>query len=890
MKTGHIILCLWVGVLTMAWSADVDGADKDRYLTGKQAYHEPRDRDVDVEHLDLKVEVDLRRGRVQGTATVRGTLSPGATEVILHGVDLTIDKAHWVDGSKPEKASWRGDGQRLRFARDATSKRSFALRMTYRATPRKGLYFVLPTSDTAKRPVHVFSQGETEEARHWIPCPDDPDERMTWNIEVTVARDLVVLSNGRKTRSVVKGPLRTTGYRVDQPYPIYLLNLAIGPYVEVVHRKGKVRLSSWCFQNDRQQVASISERLPDMLDFFNKALGVEYPFSSYSHVYVHDFGWGGMENITLTTLTHRAIGDRRTVLDRTIDGLLAHEIAHQWFGDLVTCRTWAEIWLNEGFATYFEKLWAEHAFGTERFAEKMAGARRGALEQDGRYLRAIVQDRYTDAGELFDGHSYSKGAWMLHMLRHRLGRKAFLGGISSYLRQHRLGSVETVDLRQALERSSKRSLRGFFERWIHQPGHPELYVNIQYLATDKRLRIRFEQRQRVSAQMPLFELPIEVAIRSTRTAKPSLHRYLLKARNGELSLPMKQRPDLVEIDPNMGLFAKWRIKAGVDMLANMARDGRHPDVRLRAVRSLKYELRSSRAVLALLGVLRSDKARHVRAAAAKTLEQAPRKAARAGLLRALAKDPEAMVRRAAARTLGTLHDEQSWKPLERSARGDRSYATVRASLKALATIDRQRARPILVKATGWSSYRHGVAIEALSLLGRIADGRDLKRIWTATGRASPQALRRGAVAALAAFGVRREASREAIREHLEGLLHDNSMRTRRSVANALHALDDPASRSALLGAAGRESNGRLAQNMKRWAAALGKGMSADKRLRRIEETLERLQREGRGEEKGGDRGRDGHQGHRPDDRGGEHKDGRRDEHGKKRRGGQDRPS
>jgi HEAT repeat protein len=413
-----------------------------------------------------------------------------------------------------------------------------------------------------------------------------------------------------------------------------------------------------------------------------------------------------------------------------------------------------------------------------------------------------------------------------------------------------------------------------------------LYANIQYLADDKRLRIRFEQRQRVSAQMPLFELPIEVAIRSTRTSTPSRHSYLLKTRHGELSLPMKRRPDLVEIDPDMGLFAKWRIKAGVDMLANLARDGAHPDVRLRAVRSLKHELRSSRAVSALLEALHKDKARHVRAAAARVLEQAPRESARAGLLRALTDDPEAKVRRAAARALGKLHDAKSWKRLEASARSDRSYATVRAALRALATIDRLRARPILVKASAWTSYRHGVAIEALSLLGRIADGRDLKRIWAATRHTQPQSLRRGAVAALAAFGVRREASREAIREHLEGLLHDDSMRTRRSVASALRALDDPASRSALLGAAGRESNRRLAQKMKSWAGALGKGISADKRLRRIEETLERLQRDGRGEDKGGDRERDGERTNRQ----GDDKSGKKDKSRDKRRDGHERPS
>lgn len=849
--------------------------DARRYLDGRLPWHEPRARHVDILHLDLDLQVAPDQQRVEGTATWQGRVVHAGAEVVLHAVALELQAAHWLQGGQERPALWSQQGEELHFAPPTSAADpTFTLRIRYAARPRRGVYFVAATAGDRARPAHIYTHGEARETRHWLPCPDDPDERLTWTVQLRVPKAMTALSNGEKTSDTVRGAWRTARYTLDQPFPIYLLSWVAGPYREVVHPHKRVRVSTWALPGDDKRVAHLGRKLPAMLDHFEKLTATPYPFARYGQVFVHDLGFGGMENVTLTTLNVRTVGDEASDRDWPPDALQAHELAHQWFGDLLTCRTWAEIWLNEGFATYFQKLWTEHDGGADRFAEEMAWARKSVFDQDQRYLRPIVQDRYTRPGELFDGHSYAKGGWVLHMLRRKMGDAAFFAAMAAYVRAHRLASVETPDLRRHLEQASGLSLRGFFQRWVYQPGHPEVRAQFRWLGDQRRLSIRFEQRQKIGPGQPAFDLPITVAVRATVASAPSLHVYRLDRAQGELSIPMGQRPALVEIDPDMELLVDWELVSGVDNLIALARHGRRADTRLRAVHALRKHTASLRAVEALLEVLSGDKARHVRARAAAVLGQAPRDAQlRAGLQRALSADPEASVRAAAARALGELHDGASWALLEKAAERGFSYGLQRAALAALSTIDRLRARAVLLRAADGVSYRDQVAVEALSWLGQLADGRDLQRLWAATLPDRPATLRAGAVTALAAFGVRQEAARTQIRLHLEGMLQEESRRMRDSASQALALLGEPDTRGALLAAARREVHPALAQRMRERAAELGGHTSDARRIQRLEETLERLQRQGLAERGGDGKGPhgDGARGHA--DRGGADRSG-----------------
>ncbi|MCO4759909.1 MAG: M1 family metallopeptidase [Myxococcales bacterium] len=813
-----------------------------RYLSGRLPVHEPRDQTTDITNMLLKVTIDPAKRSAQGDVTYKGVTLIDQPAVILHAVDLDIAEATLLMLGKTTKLPTKTPDHQLHIALPkAPVGTPFEVHVRWKVIrPAMGLFFIHPNKDAPKRPMHVWTQGETHGIRHWVPSPDHPDERMTWQLQITAPRTMRVLSNGAPGKVTPRGKLHTAHFRIDKPYPLYLLNVAIGPFQAHRHPHKRVQITSWATAEHAPRVGPIGKRTGEMLDVFEKLTGTRYPHKRYGHVYVDEFTAGGMENITLTTLTTRAIGTPATDHGRTIDGLLAHELAHQWFGDLVTCRTWADLWLNEGFATYYQKLWTWKAYGLERFAEQMAGARRSAMGADAAIPRPVVSDRYRDPSDLFDGHAYPKGAWVLHMLRERLGHAVFDAGIAAYLKAHRHQSVETADLRRALERVSHRSLRGFFKRWLRQPGGPRLTAKLQWRSKTKQLQVRLKQRQAIDGQRPAFNLPVEVAI---ATDKGIVRRVIaLSGKTASLTLPLGSAPSWVMVDPDMRLLASWKIKASADLVLPAAKLAPHPDARLRAVHALRGHLDRRKVVVGLTAVMRHDKARHVRAAAAKILGAARRDAVAKALRRALRKDKSAHVRRAAAAALGQLHDTESLKLLKNKARADKSDSVRKSCLRAVFAIDRIRARALLLAALRWPSWRNHIEGTALMLLAKLADGRDFDRIWKATTAGHPKSLRAVASLALAAYAVRVRATRDHVRGQLESLLQEDSVKLRYQAVAALKILSLPASARPLQAAAAREPHFRLADRMRRAAGSLGQKLPVEERIRSLESALRRLER------------------------------------------------
>ena len=853
-----LLICFVMMAPTPAAAAPPsDGPDgRDRYLTGRLPLHEPRSRTVDVQHMDLALTVQPQQHAAHGVVTYTGVTRSAAPTLVLYATDLNVTEVVLtVAGAVIPGPHPVSKGQLRLVLRGASAGASFPVRLTWAVTrPAMGLYFVGPDRDEPKRPVHVWTQGEPRGARHWLPSPDDPDERMTWRVRVNVPKGLRVLSNGEAGPTTTKGGRHTAQYTLTKPYPLYLLTLAIGPFQAQRHPHKRVRIESWAFPQHQARIGAIGRRTGEMLDHFEQLTGTAYPHATYGHVYVDEFMAGGMENITLTTLTTRAIGTKRSDRDRTIDGLLAHELAHQWFGDLVTCRTWADLWLNEGFATFYQKLWTLQAHGINRFAEEMADARSAALAADATAPRPVVSDRYRHPMALFDGHAYRKGAWVLHMLREQLGHAVFDAGIKAYLQRHGHQSVETADLRRAMEHVSGQSLRGFFRRWLRQPGAAKVEAQIAWDARHKRLQVTLRQTQKIDGQRPAFELPVQVAYASG--GKVMRHVMDLNARHERWSVQLPDAPAWVMVDPQMALLVGWKLRADADLMRGTARLAPHPDARLRAVLALRGALHRDVVVQTLLTVLRDDKARHVRAAAAKVLGAAPRATVRAGLQRAAQSDAESKVRGAAAAALGELRDHDSVDLLTRSARNDASDAVREASLRAVFVIDRAKARPLLLEATTWPTWRDRLTGAALLLLAKLADPRDLHQIWAATEVGRRKTVRGPAAAALATFAVRVRAARDPAREHLEAMLQEDSARLRAHAVTALKTLSLPASRTALLAAAGREPSFRMALRMRDAAKGLGSKLPVEERIRSLERSLRQL--EERAKEGKADHNRAGH--------------------------------
>ncbi len=813
------------------------------WLDDSHPWREPADRKVDFVHLALTITPDLAKGSVAGTAVYQLRRLHDTPHLLLDAVSLNIDEVAWVQGSKSVPASWRTLDKQLAIDWPTAASGPLTLRLRWNCVPRMGFYFVRPDADAPSRPVHAWTQGETEEVRHWLPAPDDPDERLTWQVSIAAADGLVALSNGDPLAAGNVDGKPVARFDSKLPLPLYLLTVAVGPFVAIDHGHKGLPVVTWALPAEVENARRAYAKLPKMVDVLGKRLGVPYPFSRYGQVVVHEFHWGGMENATLTTLTHRAVPDARGEIDHPAEGLLAHELGHQWFGDLVTCRSWADIWLNEGWASYADALWDEAEHGRDRYDEAMAAMRTGYLDEATAYQRPLVSDRMPDPDVLFDRHTYSKGAWIAHMLRRRLGDEVFFAAVKQYLTDHRFASVETDDLRRAMQAVSGQSLRGFFRRWVQQAGHPVVQVELKWEDAARQLRVVLQQTQKVERAQPPFALQVELAVYAKPGAKPELHTLALDTARREHTVSVSAKPAWIEVDPQTAILADWKVEAPiVDLAATLSHSGQ-ADVRLRALVDLGRSLHDLAALQAVQTAASKDAARHVRAKACELLGRATRDKALPALLDGLARDKEPMVRRAALRSLGNLVAAAAWDKVVAAARNDSSDETRAAALRTLLAIDRDRARDELLFATSQASYHDVVHGAALQGLARIADPADWLTVAKALLPGRSKHLREAAALAVAEFGIRDKERRDDARVALEAQLHDGSARTRRSVADALGALDHPRSRGALLAAAAREPLDKQREHFRSIADRLGQQGPWQERLQRLESELQQLRRD-----------------------------------------------
>jgi aminopeptidase N len=534
-----------------------------------------------------------------------------------------------------------------------------------------------------------------------------------------------------------------------------------------------------------------------MLDFFSERFGIEYPWDKYAQVVVEQFIWGGMENTSATTLYERALHDERAMLDSSPDWLIAHELGHQWWGDLVTCRNWSHLWLNEGFATYSEILWAEHKLGDIerdwRLFEKSRSARSGTAQ-----TRPIVDRTYPHPGSLFDVRAYPKGGWVLHMLRRRLGDDDFFTGLKRYGTVYAYQTAETTDLRRLFERLYGISLERFFYDWTERPGHPELKVETRWDSENSEVEIQIEQTQKGDVfHVPLKVVGYLVDRGSRKRLSPITEERLMTDRH--LTLRLRSRGESVlgvSIDPDLSLLAtiretkpdqfwEWQLRNGVNVAE--------------VVRAIEYfgekDSARSRELLrdALLAPMDGAASHYgVRSEAAKALGKLKGELARDALLAGLS-DEVPQVRRACADALGRFkRDEAVIAALqEKLQQRDDSYPTEAAVLSSLSEILPEPPFDLLVAALDKPSHREAIRIAALSQLGNCPQDRAFELLFEWTGRDRPDVCRSQAISSLAHFvshNQRGDADSRRVVEHLVELLASEGPRHRSTIVSALGSL------------------------------------------------------------------------------------------------------
>lgn len=663
--------------------------------TGRDTRSFPPDPQVRFKHLKLDLTFDdfmTKSFRATETLTFETAGRP-IQKLELDAVNLRIKSVRAQSQLEGPELSYRYDGEKLtvRFPRELAPGASEGLIIDYECVdPALGMIFALPDDAHRDRALSVHTQGESIENRHWFVAHDWPNVRLTSEIIVTMPAGNVAISNGRLVSREDVSPKQVRyHYLQDKPHVPYLVSLVLGEFATVTEEWRGIPVEYHVPPERAADAQPTFGKTPRMMELFSRLTGFDYPWAKYSQACVYNFAWGGMENTSATTLIDTAVLDARARLDRDEEGLISHELAHQWFGDLVTCTNWPHIWLNEGFATYMSHVWSEHEYGRDDYDFDVWMNARGVADNDRLDLRGgVVFPFYEKPMDIFSRGSsnpYGKGAAAIHLLRMSLGDELFWNCIREYLHRFAYKTAETDDLRKVIDDVSGRSYEQFFHQWLYRPGAPTLKVDYAWDEAAGGVRLSFTQTQEIKVEQPAFTLDIELrAVLDDGSSRDAVVHMDSRARDYVLSC--EREPRIVAIDPRATLLARVELNLPVGMLVTQAREGPTMAARLYALRAIVHHDRDD--VRETYRVILSDESAHtgLRGEAARLLGQHQQDAARDMLIAALAEDApirDPRVRRAAVDGLAQYRSEMVVPTLMRFARRDETYGVETAATRAL---------------------------------------------------------------------------------------------------------------------------------------------------------------------------------------------------------------
>ncbi|MBL0927106.1 MAG: HEAT repeat domain-containing protein [Phycisphaerales bacterium] len=781
------------------------------------------DRPVDFAHMRLTLDIpDMNTPRLTGVAELDFTpIGRPLTVLPLNAVGMTIDGVELAAGGEPGagvRYAYDESVLSVRFDPPVPAGRASKLRVRYRLDdPAEGLFWTPESPAWPGRPAQIHTQGQPETNRYWFPAHDSPNERLTTEIIATVPEGFLVSANGRLVSSETKGGRTTWHWLQDKDHVSYLVTLVVGKFdvVDVAPKGARVPLPVFVPPGKGPLVQGTFGNTQAILETFEKRFGVPYPWDRYANLVVHNFGAGGMENTSATTLYDTAILDSRALLDGDLDGLNSHELAHQWFGDLITCKTWAHIWLNEGWATYATGLWFEQRDGYDKGYLDYVYGLRGVATNDqmspdgGDWRPGMVSPVYEHPWEVFRrvSNPYPKGASILHMLRMKLGDELFFRATGEYVRRFAHKTVETDDFRRVYEEVSGLSLEHFFEQWCRRPGTPRLNVEASWNEERKELSLVVEQRQRISPDLPAFAFDLPVFIETPAAAAGAEARTQtvtipVAGRRHERVIPLDVEPTMVAVDPSCAVLSEMTIEQPARRWIEQARRGPTVAARHDAARALG-RFRSAETAEALRSIA-ADRSAHFRTRqhAADSLGRQSRADLLVSLLRsdAAGGGPDgAKVRLALVQALGVA--AAAAKPgdaletlAQIAAEEGESYAPRAAAVAELGKLTAPGTPAfadhlkIIQTALGATSQHDHVRQAALRALASVDTKESLVLAIPST---RPGNLNRTRPIAIETVGKLAHHDLDAALAALTPLTEDREQRARRAVASALVDIADP---------------------------------------------------------------------------------------------------
>jgi aminopeptidase N len=523
--------------------------------TSRRNFNRPQT--YDAQHYVIRVGFDRKAKKVIGETSIRFRPLKNNFQVAeFDAVGISFSSVKLEPAGTPLKFRTAGDKIIVTLDKAYRSTDSITLHFAHSATPRKGVYFVDEEIEngTVIHSEQIWTQGEADEARHWFPSFDFPSDKATVEEFITANDGETVIGNGEILEETKNADGTVTHhFRMNVATPTYLISFVVGKYAKVTDEYLKIPLGFYIYPGAEAIARKAFGNTKEMMRVYESLTGVEFPFNKYDQTVVAGFTYGGMENITATTMADTEIfAVNNPLFQAGVGDLVSHELAHSWFGNMVTCKNWAELWLNEGFATFMEAAFREKMYGRRSYDIKIMRDAEIFIVGDAvnKKRNALFNQNAADVGSLFERPEtvYNKGGAVLHTLREEIGDAAFWKAINIYLNRHKFGSVESTDLKAAMEETSGRDLDWFFDQWVYMAGYPKLEVGHVWDAASKTLRLTVTQTQKQDTITPgAFRLPMEVEF--TVGSDKSVEKLNITKRVESFEFKLPENPSETKLDP-----------------------------------------------------------------------------------------------------------------------------------------------------------------------------------------------------------------------------------------------------------------------------------------------------------------------------------------------------
>lgn len=660
-------------------------------------YRGEREKINDLVHTKLKVAFDYSKRQLIGEAWI--TLEPHFYSVNTVELDAKSMLIHKVStGNKELKYEYDGKKLLIKLGNTYGKGDQYTVYISYTARPEeveqegsdaitsaKGLYFIDPDGTDPKKPTQIWTQGETEASSCWFPTIDTPNQKTSQEIYMTVPDQYVTLSNGLLKEQVENSDgTRTDYWKFDQKHAPYLFFMGVGDFSIVKDKWKDIAVDYYVDKEYEPYAQGIFGDTPEMIQFFSDYTGVEYLWPKYAQMVGVDYVSGAMENTTAVLHQEMAYQTSSELVDQnTWESVIAHELFHHWFGDLVTTESWSNLTVNESFANYSEYLWFEHKYGRDYADAHRNKEIKGYLSPDNE-LKDLVRFHYNSKEDMFDAVSYNKGGAILHMLRNYIGDEAFKAGIKLYLNDNKYGTGEAHQLRLAFEEVTGKDLNWFFNQWYFNNGHPKLDVEYIYSEEANIVSVQIDQTQENFFRFPL-------AIEVYEGTKKKRYEVWVDEKSKSFSFKYTNKPDLVNVDADRIILAEINDEKSVENLVHLYQNGSKYEDRREAIEGLSNFQDNEMAFKTLTDAL-SDSFYGLRILAIDEIDLSNAKAK--GAIKAIeglaANDEKTLVRAKAIDKLETFENPDYIK-LFNSSLSSNSSAVKGSALKALYKLDREAA-------------------------------------------------------------------------------------------------------------------------------------------------------------------------------------------------------